>query len=268
MANFAGLRDAMNRHDVENFLRLYIKDIIDGVTFTLPISTHLPQACIEWEDAMPKECVGYNEQFIKDLASLWLSIVSKLDEDTTDVPQAALTLLTYGDATQPLESAEGPIKGLPLTGRNPKLDQVATHISADYYEQENAAKPDSYKPKSRRQALQDLMLTEKDKSFLIVYLGIIKNGKIPPVPKSTIIETIEDEWDKILHVRLKKEPSKTFIKKLAARWYYWTNRTGIPVTLEQFKALLVNIKTTEVEINPFDTDFKPNIIERFLNWLK
>lgn len=266
MVRLAELRLSMKRHDVPNFLRVYLKDVLSGEALTLPTSVDLAQARLQWEDALPMDCQDYSEGFIKDLAELWLSVVSKLDPHTTNVPQAALALLTYGDGSEPLTPVDQGLSESPFIGGNPNLKTVATQISASYYAQHQEQHSPVLSPQDKKAKLLVLMKKKKDKEFLLLYLSHHSNEALLEFPKSTVFEVIQEEWRKILHVYFREAPPVPFLQQLSLRWYYWMNRVGIPTQSEAVRSLCLKLKQSDDSVSRDSSFIKKSWLERFLNW--
>ena len=230
------LNDCIARNDYDGFLKLYLTLVINRTSLELPKSRVLDTVVLQWRDCMPVKCKGYNDAFLQALAARWCDLMDLHGGVVT--PRFAHEVLDLIEKRLPKQKVSS------LLEPDPNLNTVELSVSQAYYN-DKKARDESLKSVHIHLDLARRAAKMHDvDAFLVDYLSVVIQQPRYKVPKVTILETIQSQWNLVCRNQLKMRPKEPFLRDLAARWFYLLNTKRVPTSQAQLKELLVYIKSS------------------------
>ncbi|RAP38942.1 hypothetical protein DID80_01770 [Candidatus Marinamargulisbacteria bacterium SCGC AAA071-K20] len=237
MVTVEELKNSVSRNDVEGFLRTFLLLILQGTTLSLPKSRLKDDLLIEWKDCIPKNAQFYTDDFIAQLSSLWIEVLTEQGGKPSDrFLEELLTILNNKIK-----------KTIKKESIDPLLNEVSLNVSDDYYNDKKAREDEIFSVDILLTKVHESLKRERTDLFLISYLAIVIEDKNYKIPKITIPEKIQAQWRRIISQQLKLKHSLEFLERLSKRWFYILNKKGIPSTNEQIKEVLYFVKANAKE---------------------
>ena len=234
------LADCVSRDDAFSFLLVYLNLIIQGLALSLPQESSVKAVKSEWPAIMPISCQNYSDDFINQLSDHWVNLVDSHSGKMTDYFVSELLVLLMNNPQSKSLNTLG--KNGPLIGMDPKLNTVKSSIS-DEYELEQKIQDN---PKvGKAEFFDQLTVLYKNLdhiSFLNYYLEFCIQKNDFDFPKSSVLETIEEQWTEILSKLYNKKVDNTFLKELSFSWFHLLNKFSVPYTKEALENILFDFR--------------------------
>lgn len=234
------LADCVNRDDAFSFLLVYLNLIVQGLALSLPQESSVKAVKSEWPAIMPISCQNHSSDFINQLSEHWVNLVDSHSGKMTDFfVSELLDLLLSKPQSKSLKTLG---KNGPLIGMDPKLNAVKSSISDEYeveqkiYADEKVGETDFFD-----QIIVFYKHTDHI-SFLNYYLEFCIQKNDFNFPKSSVLETIEEQWAVIFTKLYDKKADNTFLKEISYTWFHLLNKFSVPYTKEALENILFDFQ--------------------------
>ncbi len=217
----------------------------DGSALSIPAILELEGAKKGWTQII-ESLGGAPDSFVTDVAQVWLPLIQRQGGTITVNFADQLLALLDGQpkpadvlppgkekgAAPPKEEAAKPAAGASAVPVPEPPAEVSSKISDHYYGVKTLRESKPSSQAALQADIQKALDTQDAIAFLMAHLSFVRHGKMPQVPKSTVVAVIRSQWESILMDRFSWMPEDQFLDDLSKLWFYLVHQDGFPARAE------------------------------------